>query len=368
MNGLILCTKQCNLRCKYCFEDSMHKDCTLGLSEIRDMYRVFQDTCLEKFVSQLAQINRQMGKHASITFHGGEPLMIGAELLEESCEIIRHFQEFEICMQTNATLVTPEIARVMRKYGIKVGVSLDGPKEMNDAYRVSVGANGTYDTIIRNIQLMQDAGVTVGALATVTDVTLEDPIGFYNFFKEHNLSFSFNPCFIEPNSTTGQKGLDIDDYIDFYKKMFDIFIEDNASNLNISCFERILSAMSVKKKVFMEVCSFIPDCSMTTVAINPAGDFYRCLHYCMDDKNKIGNILHDPLSLAVGNMDFSERWSTMKETVCAECDIQDFCCGGCPYVAESQNGTIISKADTCRSQKAIVHYIHDYLLQFCRKE
>ena len=152
----------------------------------------------------------------------------------------------------------------------------------------------------------------------------------------------------------------------FYKRMFDLWINDNSNNISISCFERILSAMGVKRTPYMEVCSYIPDCSITTVAISTGGDFYRCLHYCMDDKNRLGTLCNDPLRNALGNCDITTRWSYLQENDCKGCDVQEFCCGGCPYVAETINGTVRSRSNTCLIQKAIVHHVHDYLLQFTK--
>jgi len=239
---------------------------------------------------------------------------------------------------------------------------------MHDAYRLNKGRKGSFDLVYGNIQKLKAAGVTVGALATVTDQTLKDPEGFYNFFKDNHLDYSFNPLFIDPNQPTGCNSLNINDFIAFYKKMFDLWINDNDGYQSIQCFERILSAMGVKRTIFMEVCTYIPDCSRTTVAIDTSGDFYRCLHYCMDKKNRIGNIMTDPLNRALGDEQFAKRFGYLKETVCKDCDIQDYCCGGCPYVAEANSGTIMSKSTTCQSQYAIVHYIYDYMQQFRKKD
>lgn len=369
MNGLILCTKECNLRCKYCFEESMHTDCNMSVTKIQENFKKFLDNYFDKFIKELIHINTSLGrKETDITFHGGEALLIGEELLERGFSMVKKYPNTTIGIQTNATLINDKIIELLKKYDVKVGISLDGPKYMHDAYRVNMAGNGSYDKIMENLEKMRNVGLTVGALATVTDLTVKAPEEFYEFFKENNLDFSFNPCFTDPELPSNYKVLNMGEYIEFYKKMFDLWINDKESNISITCFERIISAMSVKSTPFMEVCTYIPDCSKTTVAINTDGDFYRCLHYCMDSKNKIGNIKEDNLNKALGDINFQKRWECLKQTECKDCDIQEYCYGGCPYVAEAINKNLMTRANTCTSQKEIVHYIHQYLTQFIKKK
>lgn len=368
MNGLILCTKECNLRCKYCFEESMHDNCPMSVKKIQEEFDYFLDNYFDKFIRELIDINTSLNrKETDITFHGGEALLVGEKLLEKGFKMVKKYPNTTIGIQTNATLITDDVIELFKKYDVRVGISLDGPKYMHDAYRVNIAKKGSYDKVMESVCKMRKAGVMVGALATVTDLTVKNPKEFYEFFRDNCLDFSFNPCFTDPNLPSSYKVLNMGEYIEFYKKMFDLWINDSSSNLSITCFERIMSAMSVKKSPYMEVCTYIPDCSKTTVAINTKGEFYRCLHYCMDSKNKIGDIKVDNLNKALGDEKFSKRWECLKKTDCKDCDIKEYCCGGCPYVAETINGDIMTKANTCASQKAIVHHIHDYLKQFIKK-
>lgn len=367
MNGLLLCTPECNLRCKYCFEETMHCEKMQPVDVIRAEFSSFLDRHFRKFVEELIAINESLGrKETDITFHGGEPLLIGHDLLVRACEIIKSYPNTTIGMQTNSSLVDEEFIDIFLKYNIQIGTSIDGPKYMHDAYRINAAGHGSFDLVYNNIIKMKNAGVVVGALATVTDVTVQSSEDFYSFFKENELDFSFNPCFTDPNLPKTYSPLDERAYIKFTREMFDLWINDNESNISITCFERIISAMCIKKEVYMEVCSLIKDCSRTTVAIAPNGDFFRCLHYCMDNKHRIGNIQNDNLNIALGNKEFGSRCERLFKTVCKDCDIQAYCNGGCPYVAEVLNGSILSRPNTCACQKDIVHYIYDYYNLFCK--
>lgn len=366
MNGLILCTNECNLRCVYCFEKSIQIGCMPSSYEINNDFLNFVNNGFEKFVVELIEINRKLDRETDITFHGGEPMLIKVAVLRKAFEIVKKFNNTSISMQSNGTMISDDMIALLKEYDVKVGVSIDGPKEMHDKYRLNKGSRGSFDIVFRNIKRLKEAGVLVGALATVTDQTLKNPRAFYDFFKSNNIDYSFNPLFIDPTKPTSSISLNEEDYIQFSKDVFNMWIEDNDGYESIGYFERIMSAMGVKKNVYMEVCTYIPDCSKTTVAIDTKGDFYRCLHYCMDQKHRIGNILSDSLEIAVGNEQFSSRFEFLKNSTCRDCDIQDYCCGGCPYVAEAVNGTVMSKSETCRSQYAIVHHIFDYMQKFAK--
>lgn len=345
----------------------MHTDCLMPLSEIRRQFDYFLDHHFDKFIRELIAINNSLNRRETdITFHGGEPLLVGYDLLKKGFDMLRKYPNTIIAVQTNGTLITDQIIQLFADYHVRVGISIDGPKYMHDAYRLNLDGVGSFDKIFDSVTKMRAAGISVGALATVTDITVKHPEDFYYFFRDLNLDFSFNPCFTDPNLPSTYNVLNMGEFIEFYKRMFDIWVNDKDGKLAISCFDRILSSMAVKRAPWMEVCTYIPDCSRTTVAINTAGEFYRCLHYCMDSKNKIGDIAFDDLNKALGDENFSKRWDFLKAGECAECDIQDFCCGGCPYVAESINGSIFTRANTCISQKAIVHYVYDYMQQFVR--
>ena len=364
MNGLVMCTNDCNLRCKYCFEQSIHAGKMKPIKQIRNEFSEFLDNYFEKFIIELVQINTSLNRRrTNICFHGGEPLLIGADLLEKGFYMVKKSASTELSIQTNATLIDDDIIELFKKYNVHIGISIDGPKEMNDKYRVNENNKGSFDIVIRNLKKMKEQNLTVGVLATITKETIKDPEGFYNFFKDNKINFSFNPLSLTENQETECSSLSMREFSDFYKKIFDIWIESD-DDLSINCFDRILSSMGVKEEPYMEVCTYIPDCSMTTVAINTSGDFFRCLHYALNNNNCIGNIKNSSLFKALGNDDFKNRSYILRKGVCANCDIFEYCYGGCPFVAESICGTINAKDNTCIAQKEIVHHIKDYLMKF----
>ena len=192
MNGLVLCTQECNLRCSYCFEESMHTGCMPTIDEIKNKFASFIENGFEKFVIELIEINRKLDRDTDVTFHGGEPMLIGVPLLRKAFKIVKKFDNTTISMQSNGTLITDEMIALLKEFDVRVGISIDGPKEMHDVYRLNKARGGSFNIVFENINKLKKAGVIVGGLATVTDQTIKNPEKFYYFFKENKLDYSFN--------------------------------------------------------------------------------------------------------------------------------------------------------------------------------
>ena len=141
-------TRKCNLRCRHCYSDSG--------KQLRNELTVEE---IKSLIDELAA----MGVLA-ITFTGGEPLMHPHifELMEYAKK-----KPLTILLFTNATLITPEIARKLKELKVyKVNISIDGPDgKTHDQFR---GVDGAFEKTIRGISLLQEAGVTVQVSISVT--------------------------------------------------------------------------------------------------------------------------------------------------------------------------------------------------------
>lgn len=110
----------------------MHSGCMPTLPEIRENFDRFINNGFEKFVVELIEINNQLGRDTDITFHGGEPMLIGVDLLRKAFEIVKKYDGTTISMQSNGTLITDEMVTLLKEFKVRVGISIDGPKEMHD--------------------------------------------------------------------------------------------------------------------------------------------------------------------------------------------------------------------------------------------
>lgn len=362
MIGLIACTKECNLRCKYCFEEENFKSSqNVPLLKINEEFEK-GIPLLERFGRELIEYNKKRGVRTEFTFHGGEPLLIKPELIEKLCAYYRSLDECVLFnVQTNGTICTDELIAVLKKYDFRVGVSIDGTATLHDENRVYANGQGTHKHVLRNIKRMQAEGITIGAMATITASVTKSVKEFYDFFAENGLDLGFNACYNSPNSTHQENQIDDVLYSVFLKNLFDMWITDEAHNINIQPFERIMRTMIVPKRN-MQVCQFIQDCREVNVAIDTAGNIYRCLHYCNIDNSELGNIQKTGLEeIMIKFLAQPSHWERVRAGKCGSCDIQHYCYGGCPYWSDAKELTGLEGDFSCKSQKFIVHYIYDCL-------
>lgn len=154
----IVLTEKCNLRCAECFV-------TKGTRELRTM----SPEMLERVIRETIPY----GAHQRIVYHffGGEPLL-RFDLLARAVAILEksvtqgYMQRPLYTITTNATLVSEEIITFFRKYNFKVGVSLDGPQNVNDKIRVYGNGKGTYKDVEENYRRLVQAGIDCHVLIT----------------------------------------------------------------------------------------------------------------------------------------------------------------------------------------------------------
>lgn len=350
------------MRCKYCFEEENFKsDYTVPLKKINEEFELGLPV-FKQFGQELIAYNRKRGFRTEFTFHGGEPLLIKPELLSDLCEYYISIEPNTLFnIQTNGTICTDSVIAVLKKYGFRVGVSIDGTVQLNDENRVFPNGEGSHKHILRNIKMMQQNGINVGAMATITASVTNAADAFYNFFAENGLDIGFNPCYNSPNSSNQANQIDDVQYCRFLKDLFDIWVTDEKHNINIQPFERILRTMVTKTKG-MQVCQFIQDCREVNVSIDASGDVYRCLHYCNIANSELGNIENTDLEAIMSDfLKQPSHWDRVKSGKCGSCDIRHYCYGGCPYWSDAKELTGLDGDFSCKSQKFIVHYIYDYL-------
>src|SRR3954471_13180535 len=137
----------CNLDCSYCF--FLSKEMLYPGSRF-----LMADELLEEYLRQLIEAHSRVPEVA-IAWQGGGPPLMGVEFFRRSVEIAnRHLapgQRAAYTIQTNATLIDEEWAAFFKENDFLVGVSIDGPRELHDAYRVDKGEKGSFDNVIRGL-------------------------------------------------------------------------------------------------------------------------------------------------------------------------------------------------------------------------
>jgi len=186
----------CNLNCEYCFY--LEKQALFAPDE---KYRM-ADEVLSAFITNY--ITSQPTPVVEFVWQGGEPTLLGIDFFKKVIELQKHFSGTKTItnsLQTNGTLLTDEWCAFLKKHKFMVGISLDGPKEIHDRYRRDRKGKGSFERVMRGLQLLQKHKVEYNVLACVARETAKYPLMVYRFLKECNYRPMETVCHRRDNVT-----------------------------------------------------------------------------------------------------------------------------------------------------------------------
>ena len=129
----------------------------------------------------------------TFTFHGGEPLLAGADFYREALPMLSdelsHLKP-DFAMQTNLWLLTPELAEILAAYHVPLGTSIDGPQELNDLQR----GDGYFEKTMRGYDIARSAGLQVSFICTFTNYSVTIPRGDLQFLPPKPVQAETAPC------------------------------------------------------------------------------------------------------------------------------------------------------------------------------
>ena len=170
----------CNLDCSYCF--FLSKEMLYPGSRFR-----MADELLEAYLQQLIEAHAGVPE-VVIAWQGGEPTLMGLDFFRRSVELtekhLRPGQRAVITIQTNGTLLDAEWCEFFKENNVLVGISIDGPREIHDAYRVNKGGRGSFDEVMRGLDHLRTAGVDWNVLTTVHAVNGDRGREIYRFLRD----------------------------------------------------------------------------------------------------------------------------------------------------------------------------------------
>lgn len=150
---LIPCA-DCNLRCKYCsFSGSYYFN---RRHENKKMSVDTAEKAMRKL--QIPEIYKNVWEGHHIHFFGGEPLLnmnVIKACKKEANRLSQEGIQFKFIVETNGKLLTPDVADYLAKENIFLTVSLDGPKELHDRYRIQKNGSGSFEAIIQNLKYIK---------------------------------------------------------------------------------------------------------------------------------------------------------------------------------------------------------------------
>jgi uncharacterized protein len=185
----------CNLDCKYCYY--------LSKQSLLDQHRGerIREDRLEDFIRQY--IEGQDGEQVVFSWQGGEPTLLGLDFFRKVVALEEKHkkpgQRIENDLQTNGTLLDEEWRQFLKSHHFLVGLSIDGPRSLHDAYRVTKGGEPTFDKVFAAAKLLKKHGVKFNTLTVVNRLNVKRPLDVYRFLTREvgSTYVQLIPC-VEP--------------------------------------------------------------------------------------------------------------------------------------------------------------------------
>ena len=322
----------CNLDCSYCFflsKEALYPG---------DRFRM-SDDLLDMYIRQL--LEAETGPEVVVAWQGGEPTLMGVDFFRRAIALVdqhrRPGQRVTHTIQTNGTLLTDEWCELLAAHGFLVGISIDGPAPLHDAYRVDKKGQPTFEKVMRGFHLLQRHGVDVNVLCTVNAANQDHPLDVYRFFRDDLgvQHIQLIPIVERDNDTGFQEGESVTDRsVDpeawgrFLIAVFDEWVSRDVGTVFLPHHDAALASWLGLPP---SLCIFGQTCG-DAVALEHNGDLYSCDHF-VEPAHLLGNItethmvelLASPRQRAFGQA----KLDTLPQ-YCLDCAVRFACNGECP--------------------------------------
>jgi uncharacterized protein len=325
----------CNLDCEYCYY--LEKEQLYPQSSFQISIEL-----LETYTRQY--IEAQQSSEVTFSWQGGEPTLAGLPFYEKAVELQKKYsrpeQKVLNTFQTNGLHLDAEWSEFFKRNNFLVGLSLDGPAYIHDAYRLDKGGHPTFVRVIRALRLLQDHNVDFNILACIHAASVTHPLEIYRFLRdEAQVHFmQFIPVVTKkttPYAITAQQ------YGNFMCTIFDEWVRRDVGQIYVQLFDVALAAWAGLPPglcVFSETCG-------NALALEHNGDLYSCDHF-VSPAYLLGNIQQHPLNVLVSSEKQLRFGQDKRDTLprqCRECEVRFVCNGGCPkdrflHTAEGEPG------------------------------
>ena len=330
----------CNLACKYCYY--LEKNNLYDKSH----RHIMTDEMLEQFTREY--IEAQTMPQVLFTWHGGEPLMRSIDFYKKALALQKKYargRRIDNVIQTNGTMLTDEWCEFFAQNNWLVGISIDGPQEYHDHYRLTTTGNPSWQKVMHGIELLKKHHVEWNAMAVVNAYNANHPLEFYHFFKDNGCQYlQFTP--IVERLTKHQDGRTLASLADdkeipladfsvtpelwgnFLCAIFDEWVRNDVGKMFVEIFDCTLANWM---GVLPGICAYSKNCGHAGV-MEHNGDVYSCDHFVFPEY-KLGNIRdHTLIEMLYGDKQhaFSRLKHTSLPRQCKECDMEFACHGECP--------------------------------------
>ena len=341
----------CNLDCEYCF--FLSKEMLYPGSRFR-MAAELQET----YIRQLLEAHAR-APEVVVAWQGGEPTMMGLDFFRRSVELERALarpgQRILNTIQTNGTLLDDEWGEFLKENDFLVGISIDGPREMHDAYRVDKGGKPTFDRVLQGLHVLQRHEIDWNVLTTIHAVNGDHGRLVYTFLRDE-LGATFvqfipiierateqtlpvadagwgdgvrgRPLYTQEGNLVTHRSVGPDQYGRFMIEVFEEWVRRDIGAVYVQMFDTALANWSGERG---GMCVHAETCGLQ-LALEHTGDLYSCDHY-VEPGYLLGNIQDKHMLELIASPRQARFGQDKRDTLtqfCRDCDVRHACHGGCP--------------------------------------
>ena len=340
----------CNLDCQYCFflsKESLYPNERTRMSE----------DVLEAYIRQ--RLDAHHDPEINIAWQGGEPTIMGLPFFKRSIEYVQKYrkpgQNILHSIQTNGLLLDDDWCTFLKEHNFLVGLSVDGPQPMHDAYRVDKRGAGSFHLVMRAWETLRRHEVDFNILCTVHAANADHPLEVYRFFRDElearYLQFipiverataellplanqgwgerpgGARPLYQQRGSLVTERSVGAEQFGQFLCTIFDEWARRDVGTVFVQTFDVALGSWVGQHNL----CIFSPTCG-NAVCLEHNGDLYSCDHFVEPDY-LLGNIKQTHMAELVASpiqRKFGRNKFDTLPRYCRDCEVLFACYGECP--------------------------------------
>jgi serine-type anaerobic sulfatase-maturating enzyme len=365
----------CNLDCTYCYYLEKENLYPQSSHDFR-----MRDNVLDNYVRQY--IETHPSDSIQFAWQGGEPTLLGVGFFERAVELQKRYangKKIENALQTNGTLLDDKWGEFLSRNRFLIGLSVDGPEELHDAYRVDKGGQPTFARVMRGLEILKKHGVDFNTLTVINRLNSYRPNEVYRFLKQIGSKFlQFIPVVEQVAGEPDPNGLvllkpyarqktEVSDWSveplqfgRFLQQVFDSWVTQDVGRIFVQIFDVALESWYGLPQ---SLCVFAAECGRA-LAVEHNGDLYSCDHFVYPE-NRLGNIMDRSMASLMSSTQQS-RFGAAKATAlpsdCQKCDVRFACNGECPKHRFTQTAAGEYGLNyLCAGYKHFFHHIDPYM-------
>lgn len=335
----------CNLDCEYCFY--LEKEKLFPRNENFKM----REEVLERYIQHY--IASKNNPEITFMWQGGEPTLLGVSYFRRIVELQKRHaagKTIRNAIQTNGILLDDEWCGFLSEHRFLVGLSVDGPASLHDAYRVDKNQLPTFDRVMRGLSFLEKHGTEFNTLTVVNNLNSRSPLEVYRFLKQIGSRFiQFIPLVErKPDRSAGSRPLGLATpaqnglrespansrsvqprlFGEFLSAIFDEWVRRDVGRYFVQIFDVTLGNWIGTGSA---LCVFSEKCG-TALALEHNGDLYSCDHYVYP-QYRLGNLMNEALGDMANSpqqIQFGDDKSATLPRYCRECEVRFVCHGECP--------------------------------------